>query len=74
VVIFLRNASDQSVFISYARSDGADFAARVRRRLEEENPEIRQDVISERGRRDWWLQITEASPTSSTWSFMKRRT
>jgi TIR domain len=50
------------VFISYCRSDGATFATRLRQRLEKEHPEIRlwQDVISERGGCDWWLQITEA--------------
>jgi WD40 repeat protein len=50
------------VFISYCRSDGATFATQLRQRLEREHPEITlwQDVISERGGRDWWLQITEA--------------
>ena len=50
------------IFISYARSDGADYAARLRRRLEKEHPEIKlwQDIISERAGKDWWLQITEA--------------
>jgi len=53
---------DARVFISYARIDGADFAARLRQRLQSEHPEITlwQDVISERAGRDWWLQITEA--------------
>jgi hypothetical protein len=50
------------IFISYARSDGAHYAARLRRRLEAEHPEIKlfQDVISLRSGRDWWLQITNA--------------
>src|SRR5712692_3936561 len=50
------------VFISYARSDGKDFATNLRKRLEKARPEITlwQDVISEEGGRDWWLQITEA--------------
>src|SRR5271157_4486446 len=50
------------IFISYARSDGADYAAHLRRKLEKEHPEITlwQDVISERAGKDWWLQITEA--------------
>jgi WD40 repeat protein len=54
--------SNARVFISYARSDGAAFAARLRKRLQTEHPEITlwQDVISERAGRDWWLQITEA--------------
>src|SRR5437016_12785820 len=50
------------VFISYCRSDGSAFAGQLRDRLQKEHPEIIlwQDVISERGGRDWWLQITEA--------------
>src|SRR5947209_19916845 len=50
------------VFISYCRSDGTAFATRLRQCLEKEHPEIIlwQDVISERGGRDWWQQITEA--------------
>ncbi len=54
--------SNPRVFISYCRSDGTAFATALRQKLEKENPEIAlwQDVISERGGRDWWLQITEA--------------
>ncbi len=50
------------VFISYCRSDGSAFTGQLRDRLQREHPEIIlwQDVISERGGRDWWLQITEA--------------
>src|SRR5580658_7411592 len=50
------------VFVSYCRSDGTPFASQLRQRLEAENPEINlwQDVTSQRGGRDWWLQITEA--------------
>ena len=50
------------IFISYARSDGSDYAAWLRKRLEKEHPEIKlwQDVISERAGKDWWLQITDA--------------
>jgi hypothetical protein len=51
-----------SVFISYARSDGSDYAFLLRRKLQEEHPDIElwQDIISERAGRDWWLQITDA--------------
>jgi len=51
-----------SIFISYARSDGTDYAARLRDRLEKEHPEIKlfQDVISLHSGKDWWLQITNA--------------
>ncbi|MGO9270054.1 MAG: toll/interleukin-1 receptor domain-containing protein [Terriglobia bacterium] len=54
--------SNARVFISYARSDGAEYATRLRKRLQSEHPKITlwQDVISERAGHDWWLQITEA--------------
>ena len=41
------------VFISYARSDGSNYALWLRRRLQKENPDIPrwQDLISERGGR-----------------------
>jgi hypothetical protein len=50
------------VFISYCRSDGTMFATKLRQRLERRHSEIAlwQDVISERGGSDWWLQITQA--------------
>ena len=48
------------VFISYARSDGAMIAAKLRERLETEKIPLWQDLVSEVGGRDWWLQITEA--------------
>jgi TIR domain-containing protein len=50
------------IFISYARSDSSEYAAWLRERLEKEHPEINlwQDIISERGGRKWWPQITEA--------------
>ena len=48
------------VFISYARSDGSEDAAWLRKKLEDEHISLWQDLISERSGRDWWLQITEA--------------
>lgn len=48
------------VFISYARSDGEAFAARLRERLEAEGVRLWQDRVGLEGGRDWWLQITEA--------------
>ena len=50
------------VFISYARSDGSDYATWLRGKLEKEHPDIHlwQDIVSERSGRDWWLQITDA--------------
>lgn len=55
-------ASAPRVFISYARSDGADFASSLRTRLQEEYPEItlwldRAQMVGGVG---WWKQITEA--------------
>lgn len=48
------------VFISYARSDGKAFAARLRSQLEEKGFPLWQDVTAMEGERAWWLQITEA--------------
>jgi WD40 repeat protein len=48
-------------FISYARSDGEEFARALRERLERDEPEITlwQDR-TDMGPADWWRQITEA--------------
>lgn len=50
------------VFISYARADGEESAAALRRRLEREQPEITlwQDRTHLEGGVGWWRQITEA--------------
>lgn len=55
-------SSKRGVFISYCRSDGTNVAANLRKRLNQEHREIPlwQDIVSERGGRDWWIQITEA--------------
>jgi WD40 repeat protein len=55
-------SSQPRVFLSYARSDGADYAAWLRAKLEKEHPDITlwHDIVSERAGRDWWLQITQA--------------
>ncbi|MET0650284.1 MAG: TIR domain-containing protein [Pyrinomonadaceae bacterium] len=55
-----RTKAREGVFISYARSDGEDFAARLRARLEGAGPPLWQDRVGMEGGRDWWLQITEA--------------
>lgn len=51
-----------SVFISYACSDGGDYAVWLRNKLQREHPDIElwQDIISELAGRDWWLQIIDA--------------
>ncbi len=48
------------VFISYARSDGEQFAAQLRQRLEAEHIPLWQDRVGMEGGRDWWQQIAEA--------------
>jgi WD40 repeat protein len=50
----------RGVFISYARTDGEEFARRLREHLEAENIRLWQDRVALEGGRDWWLQITEA--------------
>jgi WD40 repeat protein len=49
-------------FLSYARSDGEEFASRLRARLESEQPHITlwQDRARMEGGVGWWRQITEA--------------
>src|SRR6266702_5137007 len=48
------------VFLSYARSDGEQFAAQLRQRLQAKHIPLWQDRIGMEGGRDWWQQITEA--------------
>ena len=50
------------VFISYARKDGEEFATRLRKKLEEKEPEITlwQDRAEMEGGVGWWKQIEEA--------------
>jgi hypothetical protein len=47
------------IFISYSRKDGAEFATNLRRRLQEENFSIWQDLLALEGGRDWWSQIED---------------
>ena len=63
MVLFSRLMGARSgVCIFYSRSDGSDYAAWLREKLQKEHPDIPlwQDIISERAGRDWWLQITDA--------------
>src|SRR5947209_9206714 len=48
------------VFLSYARTDGEQFAADLRHRLQAEHIPLWQDRSSMEGGKDWWQQITEA--------------
>jgi hypothetical protein len=54
------SAARNGVFISYARSDGEEFANVLRQRLEAGGIPLWQDRVGMEGGRDWWLQITEA--------------
>ncbi len=47
------------IFLSYARSDGGEFARTLRARLET-SFSLFQDVASLEGGRDWWRQVEEA--------------
>ena len=55
-------ADQPRVFISYSRQDGEAFATALRRRLEQEQPEITlwQDRTQLEGGIGWWRQIAEA--------------
>ena len=48
------------IFISYSRKDGQEFAAELRRDLEEKGFSLWQDLVALRGGQDWWSQIEEA--------------
>jgi WD40 repeat protein len=48
------------IFISYARKDGARFAADLREKLLRQQLSVWQDIIALEGGRDWWSQIEEA--------------
>ena len=49
------------IFVSYARSDGKEIAAELRRRLQDEHGfPLWQDLADLEGGKDWWLQITDA--------------
>jgi TIR domain-containing protein len=48
------------VFLSYARSDGEQFATDLRQWLAAEHIQLWQDRVGMEGGRDWWQQITEA--------------
>jgi len=53
--------SRSGLFISYARSDGKNFADDLRRRLiEEYHLQVWQDIVELEGGKDWWLQIEAA--------------
>jgi len=53
--------SRSGLFISYAHSDGKNFADDLRRRLiDEYHFQIWQDIVELEGGKDWWLQIEAA--------------
>ena len=53
-------ASDPRVFISYARTDGENFARDLRKRLLYEGISVWRDREEMIGGEDWWQQITKA--------------
>ena len=48
------------IFISYSRSDGAEFARQLRALLEQEDLSVWQDLVALEGGEDWWTQIEKA--------------
>ena len=56
----ITRAGSPRVFISYARSDGEQFATDLRQRLLAVHIPLWQDRVGMEGGRDWWQQITEA--------------
>ena len=53
--------AEARIFVSYARSDGKEFAAELRRRLQDDHGfPLWQDLADMEGGRDWWPQIKEA--------------
>jgi WD40 repeat protein len=46
------------IFVSYARSDGKEIAANLRRRLQAEGFALWQDLTDMEGGKEWWRQIT----------------
>ena len=56
-----------TVFISYARKDGREFAHSLREKLEAVDEfTIWQDVVSETTGEDWWLNIIKAIEAADT--------
>jgi WD40 repeat protein len=54
-------SSAPRIFVSYARSDGKEIAAKLRHRLQDEHGfSLWQDLADLEGGKDWWLQITDA--------------
>ena len=52
--------AEERIFISYARTDGADAARALRSRLEAAGLSVWQDLVALQGGRDWWSQIEDA--------------
>ena len=46
------------MFVSYARSDGKEIAAELRRRLQKAGFALWQDLTHMEGGKEWWRQIT----------------
>ena len=58
---FIASSTPPRIFISYARSDGEEYARNLRRRLVEEYGfSVWQDRAEMEGGKNWWQQIVEA--------------
>ena len=62
--------SGARIFISYSRSDGGEFAAQLRKRLQKENLSVWQDLIALEGGRGWWSQIEDALKSKALQHFV----
>jgi hypothetical protein len=62
---FTVGQSPGRIFISYSRTDGAEYAAWLRTWLGQHDLSVWQDIVALEGGRDWWSQIEDAlrSPT-----------
>src|SRR5262249_30978693 len=54
------DAPPARIFMSYARRDGAECAATLRRRLLRQKFSVWQDIVALEGDEDWWTQIERA--------------
>jgi TIR domain len=62
---FMVGQSPGRNFISYSRTDGAEYAAWLRTWLGKHDLSVWQDIVAFEGGLDWWSQIEDAlrSPT-----------
>jgi hypothetical protein len=66
----MSDKSSGRIFISYSRTDGAEFAHDLRSRLIGEGFSIWQDIVTLEGGRDWWTQIEDALKSKALQHFV----